>query len=183
MMIERIRREHGYMARLLAILKRKLQRLQNEQAVNYSLIKEIVDYLCSHSEAAHHPKEDLIYQYYMEKYGEREYIADLEADHRNLSEKTHEFLGVIDMILQDVIVPQDVFINQLSDFIVEQKRHLDLEEKDILPLIKQTFTVEDWQHVEGQWTQNEDDPVFGETIADRYKQLAQLVREEMLEGK
>jgi hemerythrin-like domain-containing protein len=181
MMIERIRREHGYMTRLLAILKRKLHRLQNEQSVNYSLIKEIVDYLCSHSEAAHHPKEDLIYRYYMQKYGEVEYIADLEADHKHLSEQTHEFLGVIEMILQDVIVPQDVFISQLSDFIVEQRRHLEFEEREILPLINQTFTVEDWQYVEGQWTQNEDDPVFGETIADRYKQLALLVRDEQLE--
>ena len=41
MMIERIRREHGYMARLLMILKTKLELLQKERAINYSLVAEV----------------------------------------------------------------------------------------------------------------------------------------------
>ncbi|MEI8634349.1 hemerythrin domain-containing protein [Vibrio sp. PP-XX7] len=178
MMIERIRREHSYMTRMLAILRKKLYLLQNEQQINYSLVKEVVDYLSSHSEVAHHPKEDLIYHYYIETYGNQSCIADLAADHQRLAVQTHIFLEMIEMILQDVIVPQDIFIVQLADFIEAQKSHLDLEEQQIIPLINQTFTVEDWQHVESQWTYNEDDPVFGETIADRYKQLAKRVRDE-----
>jgi hemerythrin-like domain-containing protein len=178
MMIERIRREHGYMIRLLAILRKKLQLLRNEEEINYSLVKEIVDYLSSHSEAVHHPKEDLIYHYYLQHYGEKQNIADLEADHERLSVLTHEFLDVTEMILQDVIVPQEIFIEQLSNFIDAQKSHLDFEEQEIIPLISHTFTLDDWQSLEKQWTKDEEDPVFGETIADRYKQLALRVREE-----
>ncbi|MDF4652581.1 cation-binding protein, partial [Vibrio parahaemolyticus] len=37
--------------------------------------------------------------------------------------------------------------------------------------------TEDWQHVESLWSVSEDDPVFGDTIADRYKQLAERVRQ------
>ncbi|WP_073585874.1 hemerythrin domain-containing protein [Vibrio quintilis] len=181
MMIERIRREHSYMTRLLAILSKKLYSLQNEQKINYSLVREIVDYLSSHSEAAHHPKEDLMYNYYIQNYGEKACIADLEADHKRLAEKTHAFLDVVDMILQDVIVPQDIFMDQLADFILVQKKHLEFEEREVLPLIDKTFTVDDWKVIESQWTYSEDDPVFGETIADRYKQLAQLLREERKE--
>lgn len=50
MMIERIRREHGYMVRLLAILRHKLNEIKEENAINYSLVSEIVDYLSNHSE-------------------------------------------------------------------------------------------------------------------------------------
>ncbi|OXX28803.1 hemerythrin domain-containing protein, partial [Vibrio sp. V08_P9A1T1] len=64
MMIERIRREHGYMARLLAILRDKQRQLSNEQSINYSLVREIIDYLATHSESVHHPKEDILYHYY-----------------------------------------------------------------------------------------------------------------------
>ncbi|NAX17644.1 hemerythrin domain-containing protein, partial [Vibrio sp. V22_P2S10T140] len=53
MMIERIRREHGYMARLLAILRDKQRQLSNEQSINYSLVREIIDYLATHSESVH----------------------------------------------------------------------------------------------------------------------------------
>lgn len=84
---------------------------------------------------------------------------------------------MVDMILQDAVVPSDLFSSQLENFIQQQKRHLDLEEQDIIPLIKQTFDISDWQHLEQEWGTQEEDPVFGETIADRYKQLAERVKQ------
>jgi len=93
-----------------------------------------------------------------------------------LSEQTHAFLNIIEMILQDAVVPQEVIIEKLESFISAQRRHLEMEEQSILPLINRTFTVADWQKVESQWNENEDDPVFGETIAERFAQLARRVR-------
>ncbi|CAM3182749.1 hemerythrin domain-containing protein [Vibrio rarus] len=177
MMIERIRREHGYMVRLLAILKKKLTQLKAEESINYKLLKEIVDYLSDHSEKTHHPKEDLIYQYFTENYGEQENISNLESEHIELSKTTHNFLDVVDMILHDAVVPSDVFATQLETFIKEQKLHLDLEEQEILPLINKTFTTADWQYLERKWGSQEDDPLFGETIADKYKQLAERIKQ------
>jgi hemerythrin-like domain-containing protein len=81
------------------------------------------------------------------------------------------------MILQDAVVPLDFFAQQLDTFIQDQKRHLDFEEREILPLIQSTFTTSDWQYLEKQWGIQEEDPVFGETIADKYKQLSSLVKQ------
>lgn len=108
-------------------------------------------------------------------------MENLEQEHKDLAEKTKEFSTVIEMILQDAVVPQDVFVRHLEDFIDSQKRHLELEERKILPLIEELFTTEDWQYVESLWSENEDDPVFGDTIADRYKQLAERVRQSDME--
>lgn len=182
MMLEQIRREHGYMVRLLAILNKKLNSIRNEKPINYSLVKEIVDYLSSHSESTHHPKEDILYQYYMEHYGAANALqnlemANLEQEHKILAESTREFMNTVDMILQDAVVPLDIFAAQLESFIQEQKRHLEFEEKEILPVISDTFTTEDWQAVESQWKCSDDDPVFGDTIADKYRQLADRVRQ------
>ncbi len=177
MMIERIKREHGYMVRLLAILKGKLAQLNNEQSINYSLVKEIVDYLGSHSEKVHHPKEDILYHYFIEHYGEQQDIENLEQQHVELSTNTHDFLNIVEMILQDAVVPKEIFVERLERFIVEQKQHLDMEEKNILPLIKTAFTTEDWKKVEAMWEVTEDDPVFGPTIADQYKLLAARVKQ------
>lgn len=177
MMIERIRREHGYMARLLAILKNKLECLKQERDINYSLIAEVVHYLMNHSDKVHHPKEDIIYRYYLKRYGSDQVIEDLELEHQLLSEKTADFLGLVDMILQDAVVPQQFFIEQLEGFVSVQKKHMELEERFIIPKIVEAFTVQDWQEVESQWQLPEDDPVFGQTIADQYKQLAARVRQ------
>ncbi len=177
MMLEQIHREHGYMVRLLVILKSKWDNIKAEKPINYSLIKEIVDYLSCHSETVHHPKEDILYRYFIEHYPDNTKVKNLEEEHVKLSEKTKDFLMTVEMILQDAVVPLDVFADQLEEFIYIQKRHLDLEEREILPLIKRSFTTEDWQFVEGLWEQNDDDPVFGDTIADKYKQLADRVRQ------
>tara|TARA_B100001059_G_scaffold63712_1_gene59634 strand:- start:55 stop:606 length:552 start_codon:yes stop_codon:yes gene_type:complete len=177
MMIERIRREHGYMARLLAVLNNKLELLKQEQEINCSLIAEVVHYLMNHSDKVHHPKEDVIYHYYLKQYGSDQAIEDLELEHQLLSEKTVDFLGVVDMILQDAVVPQQVFIDLLESFVKAQRKHMEYEEKQILPMIVQAFTVKDWQKVESQWLQPEYDSVFGDTIADQYRQLADRVRQ------
>ncbi|MCL9775161.1 hemerythrin domain-containing protein [Vibrio methylphosphonaticus] len=182
MMIERIRREHGYMVRLLAILNRKLHLLEREESVNYSLIKEIVDYLTLHSEKIHHPKEDILYRYFIDHYGQQSTISNLELEHHDLSDKTHDFLAIVDMILQDAVVPHEIFSTKLAEFIRNQKQHLDLEEQSVLPLIEKTFTTADWQAVEELWTEVDDDPVFGKTIADQYKLLAERVRQNEYES-
>ncbi|WP_341665252.1 hemerythrin domain-containing protein [Vibrio sp.] len=177
MMMERIRREHSYMVRLLAVLKQKIVQLQTEQAINYTLVKEIVDYMANHSERVHHPKEDILYHYYMEHYGHKKELQDLEHEHELLSDKTHTFLNTVEMILQDAVVPRNIFVDQLEDFILAQKRHLELEERSILPLIEKSFSLHDWQEVEKRWNVGEDDPVFGDTIAEEYQQIAHRVRQ------
>lgn len=181
MMLERIRREHGYMVRLLAILREKLQLLNSEQLINYSLIKEIVDYLGIHSQSVHHPKENILYHYYQQHYSMTPIVEDLQQEHDLLAEQTQAFLLIVEMILQDAVVPQDVFIEKLSDFIEQQQHHLDLEERSVFPLIENAFTVSDWQQVESIWSGHEDDPVFGETIAEQFTQLARRVRQSEFE--
>lgn len=181
MMLEQIHREHGYMVRLLAILKKKSNNIKDEKPVNYSLIKEIVDYLSSHSETVHHPKEDILYHHFVKHYPANSLIKNLAEEHVKLAESTHEFLLTVEMILQDSVVPLDVFVEKIETFIRTQRAHLDLEEREILPLIQNTFTTEDWQVVESLWDKSDDDPVFGDTIADQYKLLAKRVRQTELE--
>lgn len=68
-------------------------------------------------------------------------MENLEKEHQELAEKTKEFSMLIEMILQDAVVPQDIFIAQLEDFIESQKRHLELEERKILPLIEELLLL------------------------------------------
>lgn len=175
MMIERIRREHSYMLRLLAILNDKLTRLKSEDEVNYVVLKELVDYLANHSETIHHPKEDILYHHYLSRFGPHAEIDNLELEHQALSEKTQAFLNLVEMILQDAVVPRDMFIDQLEDFLTAQKHHLEREETKIFPCLLDKFTFKDWQAVEDRWSVSEQDPLFGETIAEQYKQLAERV--------
>ncbi|MGL4191110.1 MAG: hemerythrin domain-containing protein [Vibrio sp.] len=175
MMMEQIQREHRYMVRLLSMLGQKLARVKNEQPINYRLLKEMIDYLATHSEQVHHPKEDILYRYYLAHYADP-LVANLAQQHQALAQMSQQFLEVTVMILHDAVVPQAVLVELLQTFIDQQTQHLELEEQSILPLLRQSFSDDDWQSVEAQWQENLDDPVFGDTIAERYAHLAHRVR-------
>lgn len=172
-MLENIHREHGYINRLLNILQQKLEAIKDGRPVNYCLIKDIVEYLQKHAEECHHPKEDILYRYYQAHYATSEEMQNLEAEHVELAELTHEFSATVEMILMDAVIPLDVFAEKLNTFVKRQKAHLEFEEKHILPLIRRTFTAEDWVAVSEQYQECEYDPLFGEKVAERYRHLAE----------
>lgn len=176
MMLETIHTEHGYINRLLNILRQKLVAIQNGQPVNYSLIKDIVEYLQKHAECCHHPKEDLLYRYYQSHYASSDEMQSLEAEHIELAKLTHEFSDAVDMILMDAVIPLDVFAEKLNTFVSRQKAHLEFEEKHILPLIRRTFTAEDWVAVSAEYEECDCDPLFGDKVSERYRNLAERLK-------
>ncbi|ELR63437.1 hypothetical protein C942_03730 [Photobacterium marinum] len=176
MMLESIHTEHGYINRLLNVLQQKLDAIRHGRPVNYSLIKDIIDYLQKQAECCHHPKEDLLYRYYQSHYANSREMQNLEAEHEELSELTREFAETVDMILMDAVIPLDVFAEKLNVFVNRQRAHLEFEEKHILPLLRNTFTAEDWLAVSAEYEQCEYDPLFGDKVAERYRNLAERLK-------
>ena len=176
MMLESIHTEHGYINRLLNILQQKLVAIQNGRPVNYCLIKDIVEYLQKQAECCHHPKEDILYHYYQSHYADSAEMQNLADEHIELSKLTHEFADTVDMILMDSVIPLDVFAEKLNTFVKRQKAHLEFEEKHILPLIRRTFTAEDWLAVSAEYEGCECDPLFGDKVAERYRNLAERLK-------
>ncbi|WP_036820474.1 hemerythrin domain-containing protein, partial [Photobacterium sanctipauli] len=166
--------EHGYIGRLLQILQLKLTAIRNGQPVNYSLIKDIVEYLQKHAECCHHPKEDILYHYYLAHYADKNgAMQNLEHEHEELAQLTHEFADTVDMILMDAVIPLDLFAEKLNTFVMRQRAHLEFEEKHIIPLIRKHFTDEDWHAVSLDYEQCECDPLFGQQVSDRFRNLAE----------
>lgn len=171
MLLESIHREHGYMNRLIAVLEQKLQLLEDEKPINYAIVKEVVDYLQEFSELNHHPKEDLIYQYYVEHFNDASAIEDLVAEHHALAKVTAGFSEVVEMILNDAVIPQHLFMVKLETFVERVKGHLEFENQHILPLLKKNLTEKDWLYLETQWSE-QNDPIFGDVVAGKYRHLA-----------
>ncbi|UTV27305.1 hemerythrin domain-containing protein [Photobacterium atrarenae] len=173
MMLESIHTEHGYMMRLLNILRQKLAAIQQGKDVNYQLLKDIVEYLQKHAECCHHPKEDLLYRYYQSHYDDCREMKDLELEHTELARLTQEFSDTVDMILMDAVIPLDVFADKLNIFVQRQIAHLEFEEKHIFPLIRNKFTAQDWVAVSAQYEECACDPLFGDQVSERYRGLAE----------
>ncbi|EAS42315.1 cation-binding protein [Photobacterium profundum] len=175
MMLDSIHTEHGYINRLLNILQQKLDAIENGRTVNYSLIKDIVEYLQQYAEHCHHPKEDILYHYYQSHYAKNGDMQSLEQEHHQLAQLTAEFADTVEMVLMDAVIPLDIFAEKLNVFVVRQKAHLEFEEKNIFPLIRRDFTAEDWVAVSKELQVYQDDPLFGEHVDARYQKLSEHI--------
>ncbi|KLV04398.1 cation-binding protein [Photobacterium aquae] len=178
MMLDIIHAEHGNIVRLLGILQHKLKLIRNGDEVDYSLLRDIVEYLQSHAEQCHHPKEDVLYHYYQAHYADDNgALASLEQEHQQLAVLTHEFAELVDMILMDAVIPLDIFADKLNAFVDRQRAHLEFEECQIFPMIQAHFTSADWQAVANEYQECGSDPLFGNEVALRYRNLAERLRE------
>lgn len=156
-MLSLIEQDHKQVDLLLDVLSEQLTQIKAEQeAVNFSLMGDIVQYLRSYIDKYHHPKEDLIYSYYLENYTpDVETLNRLASEHQSLNFLSRELAHSLSMIQLDSVVPFDELTVQLRRFIDKQHEHIVYENTCILPVIVDSFTADDWCHVNHLWANGE----------------------------
>ncbi len=178
-MLSIIHNDHANMSLLLKLLRKKIQLLEKDEEIDYRLIKTIITYLRNYSDKYHHPMEDLIYDYYIKyRVVSDEVAMRLSQEHKAIKKVTVELDELLDMILLDAIVPKEQCIEKLRNFVELQSAHLAYEEQEILPLIKDSLSADDWSNLEKQWQHDEyKDPLFGENVSDQYRTLARRIKQ------
>ncbi|MCM2681350.1 hemerythrin domain-containing protein [Echinimonas agarilytica] len=189
MILDIIQKEHVNMAALLKFLDAKLNDLKEDRSIRYDFIKDIIDYLHDYADKHHHPCEDLIYEYYLEKtQGHQDEIHQLAVQHQKISELTQRLSDMTEMILMDAVVPQQQYIDALSEFLYVQTSHLNYEEDNIIPMLREELTNDDWDAIlkllpyDGvsdvdslEELAKKADPLFGTQVSERYKPLHQTL--------
>ncbi|MCW8995343.1 MAG: hemerythrin domain-containing protein [Psychromonas sp.] len=178
-MLSIIHNDHTNMSRLLKILRNKIELLEQDERVDFRLIKTIITYLRTYSDKYHHPMEDLIFDYYISHYVVSEAVSTrLPEEHKTIKKATIELDELLSMILLDAIVPKEQCIKKLQSFIELQSAHIAYEEQEILPLLKDSLSAEDWLKIKLHWQRKEyDDPLFGDNISEQYRKLALILKQ------
>ncbi|MCG6201973.1 hemerythrin domain-containing protein [Psychromonas antarctica] len=177
-MLSTIHNDHANMNLLLTLLRKKIQLLEKDEKIDYRLIKTVISYLRNYSDKYHHPMEDLIYDYYL-KYRDapKELSIRLSEEHKTIKNATIELDELLDMILLDAIVPTALCIEKLRNFVNLNSAHLVFEEQEVLPLIKESLSADDWSNLQRQWQHEAyKDPLFGDDIAEQYRTLASYIK-------
>lgn len=177
-MLSIIHNDHANMTLLLTLLRKKIQQLEKDEKIDYRLIKTVISYLRNYADKYHHPMEDLIYDYYIKYRVVPDEVAfRLSNEHKSINQATVELDELLDMILLDAIVPKEQCIEKLRNFVDLNAAHLVFEEQQILPLIKESLSPDDWSNLERQWQHEEyKDPLFGENVSDQYRALASCIK-------
>lgn len=169
--LQSLHKDHINFDRLLGLLSEQLVLLRQTELPDFQLMLDIVDYLQNYADLYHHPKEDAIYGFHLERSDEgRAEIELLLRQHNELRQNTSQMRQAIDGILHGDIMRRTVFNDLLAEFIEQQKRHLNVEEQGLFPLIKRRFSATDWDYIE-KMIPARNDPLFGDSVEKQYESL------------
>ena len=177
-MLSLITKDHEQVELLLNVLTEQLAELESEQqGVNFKLMDDIVHYLRNYIDRYHHPKEDLIYSYYLEHYVEDAEMPNrLASEHQSLNFLSRELSHSLNMIQLDSVMPFDALAVQLRGFVDKQRAHIQYETNVVMPLMVEKFTPDDWCHIEHLWKNGDLQDIQPIVVFnDAYEQLIQRI--------
>lgn len=143
---------------------------------DYQLLSDILDYMEEFPDQMHHPKEE---QYLLKALRARR------PDSQSMLEKVHEehvkgarmladLRAKLHTFEDDPDENGDAFIDAARAYIAFERRHMALEEKELLPLAMRSLTGEDWQEIDAAFAAN-DDPLFGTVRREQFERLFQHI--------
>lgn len=179
--IETLREEHRNIARLLDALERQVDIFAQAGAPDYEVIRGIADYLLDYPDRCHHPKEDVVFAQLRAAHPEAaSAIGDLLREHRDLHEQALRFQGTVSALLADIA--RDVIVDAARRFIEIERRHMQREEAQFLPLAEKVLTPVDWARIEGALSPGPD-PLFGGKVEAQFRKLSDRLLARELESR
>jgi hemerythrin-like domain-containing protein len=171
-MIDAWHREHARFARLLNLFEAQLAEFHDQGSPDYDLMRDIVHYLHDYADLYHHPREDLAFERLLVRDAQiKPIIYRLLQEHRVIGLTGINLLALLDEVMSDAMVSREQIEAAAATFLAYYRRHLESEERDILPRAAQLLQPLDWQHV-AEALPAGPDPLFDAQIRERYRNLS-----------
>jgi len=171
-LLERLHQDHKNLNRVLNLLSSQLDHFFAGRESNFDLKIELLEYLETYADLAHHPLEDLIYHAGMKRLGDENthLLERLLGQHQRLTAATRKFRMSLENILHDGVMSRAELETQGREYVALQRLHLNLEEAEAFPLLDKALTEEDWKEIAAHQPRH-DDPVFEKPDQLRFSSL------------
>jgi hemerythrin-like domain-containing protein len=167
--------EHKHFSRLLDLLERQVAAFHADNQPNFELMLDVVSYLRYFPDRYHHPREDIAFARLAGRDPQIQPIVDqLTQEHRVIAAAGSELLQYLQQVVDDVVVERAKVEAAAATYLVYYRRHLALEDRDIVPRAEQLLTQQDWQVVVAAIPPRAD-PLFGEDFDERYRELRRQI--------
>ena len=167
--------EHRHFTRLLDLLERQVAAFHADDQPNFELMLDLVSYLRYFPDRYHHPREDVAFARLVERDPALKPVIDrLLQEHRVIAAAGAELLKYLQQVVDDVVVERARVEAAAATYLVYYRRHMALEDSDIVPRAEQLLTDEDWQAVVAAIPHGAD-PLFGEDSDARYRELRRQI--------
>jgi hemerythrin-like domain-containing protein len=167
--------EHRHFARLLDLLEQQAVAFHADDGPNYELMLDVVSYLRYFPDRYHHPREDVAYARLVKRDpGMKPLIEQMLQEHRVIAAAGTELLSYLQQVVDEVVIERAKVEAAVATYLVYYRRHLALEDRDIVPRAEQLLTLQDWQAVVAANPAGPD-PLFGEDCEPRYRELRRQI--------
>jgi hemerythrin-like domain-containing protein len=167
--------EHRHFSRLLDLLERQVVAFHADNQPNFELMLDLVSYLRYFPDRYHHAREDIAFSRLAQRDPAlKPMIERLMQEHRVIAAAGAELLKYLEQVVDDVVVERASVEAAAATYLVYYRRHLALEDRDIVPRAEQLLTPEDWEAVVAAIPSGSD-PLFGEDSDARYRELRRQI--------
>ncbi len=178
-----LHKDHIHFEKVFKILDQQVELLTTDGHPDYYLMADITNYIQQYPDLVHHPKEDKVYDVFTQRSNEAaDIVEQLQQDHQKLPSKTIELHKLFEAAANSVVlISREEIKKEAQDFLEMQKKHLNLEETILFPLIIKTLTEDDWKSLESSIAMeisDKVDPLFGATIAECCENLYQSIKKQ-----
>jgi hemerythrin-like domain-containing protein len=101
-------------------------------------------------------------------------VEQMLQEHRVIAAAGTELLKYLEQVVEDVLIERAKVEAAAATYLVYYRRHLALEDRDIVPRAAQLLTAQDWEAVVAAIRPGAD-PLFGEDCEPRYRELRRQI--------
>jgi hemerythrin-like domain-containing protein len=174
-LIDSVRRDHADMELLLKVLEQEIAVFDRSDRPDFDIIQGILDYFRSYPAQCHHPKEDLLFAKLRARDPEgAARIIDIEAEHGQAARRLERFARLVGEVLDDQPIARGVLDAAVREFVEHERRHMQLEERELLPNALASLHAEDWTDLDARLADTRD-PLFSRKAEASFEQLKQRI--------
>jgi hemerythrin-like domain-containing protein len=168
MIIDFLRQEHRNIEKLLLVLEQELSVFDRGERPDYEVVRAVIAYFRVYPDAYHHPQEDMVFR----KLKARDpaaaaNIGDLAAEHWRGAERLRRVAQAVESVLADREALRQTVDDIIRDFIVHERHHIAMEERDFFPAAIKALHPQDWAEIASTLT-DQKDPLFSEIVEERF---------------
>jgi hemerythrin-like domain-containing protein len=169
--VQRLAREHGDVAKLLALLDANFVTMKGGGDVDDQLLLDAMSYLTGFVQSFHHAKEELA----VEAVGDRSPAiqairGELTAQHCRIRDAGAALRDGLERALLDAPVLRQELADDGFAYTSEARHNMAFEEASVFRPLAETLDAEAWARIDAKLG-SQRDPLFGEVVHQRYANL------------
>ncbi len=171
-----LHQDHKNLTKVMNVMEQQAESLLEGEDLNLSILLDAANYIQHYPDLIHHPRENQVFEVFMKRSDDAaDVVEQLLGEHHELPSATVKFQTMLDGVVNgSLFVDRQELVDDIMRFIEIERKHMDLEEGMLFPIINKTLTEKDWEEVDSRMDEKKD-PLFSGQIEEIYQNLYRLI--------